>query len=415
MENIKVYARLRENKNENVIVQNNMIKINDKQFNLDGVFSDISQEDIYNNTCLNCVESVLEGYNCSIFAYGCTGTGKTYTMFGSQKSIGIVPRICSDIFDKIDAESFSIKCSFVEIYIEKIKDLLNVKTKDLKLKQNANGSVYIKNITEKSVINTEDILSVIQTGFKNRSTASTSLNDFSSRSHAIVSLYISQIKEDGTEIQSKIHFIDLAGSENVGKSEVKGMNLQEAQYINKSLSALSNVISALTEKGREHIPYRDSKLTYLLNDSLGGNSKTIIITTISVSLDKSDKNINDTLNTLNFAKRAKEIKNLPKVNKVETVSSLLKTISELQKRIAELETQKEIIYTIEENKENKESVYLQEIEKLQNKIKIQNDLFDRQRKLTEDIMDDLLSEKSKYIQALYEIEKYKDCIELLKK
>lgn len=405
MENIKVYSRLREN--NNFIIENNTIKINDKQFILDGIFSNISQEDIYNNTCSNCVESVLEGYNCSIFAYGCTGTGKTYTMFnlggaGTQKSVGIVPRICSDIFDKIDAESFSIKCSFIEIYIEKIKDLLNTKTKDLKLKQNANGSVYIKNITEKSVVNTEDILSVIQTGFKNRSTASTSLNDFSSRSHAIVSLYISQTKEDGTEIQSKIHFIDLAGSENVGKSEVKGMNLQEAQYINKSLSALSNVISALTEKGREHIPYRDSKLTYLLNDSLGGNSKTIIITTIS------DKNINDTLNTLNFAKRAKEIKNLPKVNKVETVSSLLKTISELQKRIAELETQKEIIYTIEENKENKESVYLQEIEKLQNKIKIQNDLFDRQRKLTEEVMDELSSEKSKYIQLLYEIEKYRE-------
>jgi kinesin family protein 5 len=348
-ENIQVAVRFRPlSKKESIEYtvdideKQNSFEINENsggyhRFGFDHVFnSTTSQESIFNKVAKNSIEWVCQGYNATIFAYGTTGSGKTHTMFGDEKSKGIIPRACEEIFqiinNKDEVLEANMKCSFLEIYREQIRDLL-YNGENLKLRQHPTKGVYVQGLVEKYVYSASDILSTIKEGSLQRTVASTALNNASSRSHAVLTLIISQKITDGSEIVGKLHLIDLAGSENVGKSEVQGLNLVEAQNINKSLSCLGNVISALTEKGREHIPYRDSKLTYLLQDSLGGNSKTILIATLSA-------NYNDTICTLKFAKRAKEIKNAPKINKNESVAVLLQTISNLHKKIASLQSEK---------------------------------------------------------------------------
>jgi kinesin family protein 5 len=308
------------------------------RFSFDHVFhSKTSQESIFNNVAKNAIHWVCQGYNATIFAYGTTGSGKTFTMFGDEKNKGIIPRSCETIFSIINSKDevieANMKCSFLEIYREQIKDLLynGNNGESLKLRQHPTKGVYVQGLVEKYVYSAEDILNTIKEGSLQRTIACTALNNASSRSHAVLTLIIQQKMTDGSEIVSKLHLIDLAGAENVSKSEVQGLNLTEAQNINKSLSCLGNVICALTEKGREHIPYRDSKLTYLLQDSIGGNSKTILIATASAVY-------SDTINTLKFAKRAKEIKNIPKINKNESIAVLLQTISNLHKKIALLES-----------------------------------------------------------------------------
>jgi hypothetical protein len=265
-------------------------------------------------------------------------SGKSFCMFGNEdgnkKQKGIIPRSCQTIFKNISKDMIetTVKCSFIEIYKERIIDLLNRVNDDLHIRHFEKG-VYIQGLTEKYVYSPEDILSTIQDGTMQRTVSSTSVNNVSSRSHALLTITITQIGLDGSEIISKLNLVDLAGSENVGRSEAQGLTLQEAQNINKSLSALGNVINALTEVGRDHIPYRDSKLTYILQDSLGGNSKTIMIATASPSVAVAS----ETLNTMKFAKRAKQIKNAPKVNKNESNINLLNTIAMLNKKIELLE------------------------------------------------------------------------------
>lgn len=279
-------------------------------------------------------------------------SGKTFTMFGREdgdyEQRGIIPRTCDCLFQTLnnqtDAVEVGIRCSFLEIYQEKLRDLLDTQKKwaenlpvdynpELHIRQNEKKGIYVQGLIEKFVYSPEDILEVIKDGAEQRSVTSTALNNVSSRSHAVLTIFVNKILSDGTESFGKLHLIDLAGSENVGKSEVQGIALNEAKMINKSLSSLGNVINALTESKRDHIPYRDSKLTYLLQDSLGGNSKTILITTAS----SSTMSYSETLNTLKFAKRAKEIKNAPIVNKNESNQNLIKTIELLKKKIIELE------------------------------------------------------------------------------
>lgn len=386
MENIKVVVRFRpqnkkeENKDDmclNIDTENNTVHLTEHtrehNFIFDKVFDgNSSQEMLYCSVAKNLVEWVCKGYNSTIFAYGNTGSGKTYTMFGSFDSQrGIIPRACEGLFQIInssqDVIEAAMKCSFIEIYREHIRDLLAIHSVistpspagNLRIRQNNIKGVYVQGALEKYVYTAEDILNIIGEGVLQRATASTALNSVSSRSHAVLTLTLAQITEDGVEIISKLNLVDLAGSENVGKSEAHGTTLIEAQKINKSLSCLANVIFALTEKEREHIPYRDSKLTFLLQDSLGGNSKTVIIATASPSV----LSYSETVNTLKFAHRAKEIKNVPKVNRNESNANLLKTIDTLNKKISELESKLEdskiIIQAVEQTKEeNKENVLL---------------------------------------------------------
>lgn len=410
-----------------------------QQFTFDHVFdSSYNQESIFNTVAKNAVEWVCQGYNSTIFAYGCTSSGKSYTMFGHEngnKNLqGIIPRSCDALFMNInnneDVIEATMKCSFLEIYREHIRDLLITDEvplsprgkSELKIRQNPLKGIYVQGITEKPVCSPQDILNTIKTGSLQRTVASTALNAVSSRSHAVLTLTIQQKFVDGTETNSRLNLIDLAGSENVGRSEAQGVTLSEAQTINKSLSCLGNVIYALTEKGREHIPYRDSKLTYLLQDSLGGNSKTILIATLSPS----SLCYSETINTLKFAKRAKEIKNAPKINRNESVANLLKTIDELNKRIQELESKctdsQVILQAVETTPDNsKEVVLLQtKCERLEKKNKelleeknthterlnTQKEFFEKQRALCQKVSHNLYKERIRNCALQNELEQY---------
>jgi hypothetical protein len=359
-------------------------------FTFDNVFEqDVPQKVIFEKIARNAIEWVSEGYNATIFAYGPTGTGKTFTMFGlTGEKRGIIPRSCEELFhlinENVDVVEANVKCSFLEIYRENIRDLLlptgQQKSKEedlgyipsLRVRQNVEKGVYVQGLIEKYVYSPDDILKTIEHASANRSVASTALNNTSSRSHAVLTLTVTQTLIDGSVNVSKLNLVDLAGSENVEKSEAKGKTLLEAQMINKSLSALGNVIFALTESGREHIPYRDSRLTYLLQDSLGGNAKAILVSTATPCANV----YSETVGTLKFAKRAKEIKNAPKVNKHQSSAAMRKTIELLQKRIDELEEEREdsrtIIQKVEEKgstESNKMNVVLTvKCERLQKKV-----------------------------------------------
>jgi kinesin family protein 5 len=375
-------------------IDGNSLKIEDRvskhEFTFDYIFDGSSkQEDLY-KIIEPIVDSVSNGYNATIFAYGASGSGKTYTMFGTDEHMGIIPRVCEGIFRSgVNSNATldkHIKFSFIEIYNDRMRDLLNVVNDDLHIR-NCDKGIYIPGLTEKLVYNSDDILSSISLGIKQRRITSTSVNNVSSRSHVVLTITISQLGSDESEIIGKINLVDLAGSENVGKSEVHGVALSEAQNINKSLSSLGNVINALTEVGRDHIPYRDSKLTYLLQDSLGGNSKTIIIAAVNPVI----SNMSETLGTLKFAKRAKEIKNVPKMNKNASTLNLLKTIENLNKKIELLEYKLSDLQNGNEidisKKWEMRVISLDkalEVEKMRNKNL--SELYEKQRKLCIDIL-----------------------------
>jgi kinesin family protein 5 len=415
-ENVQVVLRFRplsekESLPSALEITDTSVLVSDKnsthEFTFDYVFGvDSTQESVYDKVARTAVESVCNGYNSTIFAYGCSGTGKTFTMFGDVDSeqCGIIPRACETIFRNTNKEvlNCSVKFSFIEIYNENIRDLLNRRNSDLAIRKCEKG-IYIQGLTEKLVYGPEDILSSISEGSKQRTVTSTQVNSVSSRSHALLTVTLTQTGIDESEIVSKLNLVDLAGSENIGRSEVHGIALAEAQNINRSLSALGNVINALTEVGRDHIPYRDSKLTYILQDSLGGNSKTVIIATASPNIAV----VSETLSTMKFAKRAKEIKNAPKVNKNESHTNLLKTISMLNKKINILEhkladsehlnrgVSEEMMKIMIERWENKINCLDKELEGERTRNKNLLELFEKQRELCINISRQLMKEKIK--------------------
>ncbi|MFT7807911.1 kinesin heavy chain [Arapaima gigas] len=277
-----------------------------------------SQEQVYNTCAKQIVKDVLGGYNGTIFAYGQTSSGKTHTMEGKlhdPQLMGIIPRIARDIFDHIysmdENLEFHIKVSYFEIYLDKIRDLLDVSKTNLAVHEDSNRVPYVKGCTERFVSSPEDVMDVIDEGKANRHVAVTNMNEHSSRSHSI---FLINIKQENVEtekkLSGKLYLVDLAGSEKVSKTGAEGAVLDEAKNINKSLSALGNVISALAEGTKTHVPYRDSKMTRILQDSLGGNCRTTIIICCSPSV----FNEAETKSTLMFGQRAKTIKNTVSVN-----------------------------------------------------------------------------------------------------
>lgn len=294
-----------------------------KTFAYDAVYGvDSLQQSVYDESAFPLVESVIEGYNGTIFAYGQTGCGKTHTMMGSYESEetqGIIPKAFNHIFGCIDSsddgKKFLVRCSYLEIYNESILDLLGSDhKKKLDVKEDADKGIYVKGLTSVIVKSIPEIEKTMIAGTKNRKTGETSMNKDSSRSHSIFTIYI-ETAEDGADGNQKfrvgkLNLVDLAGSERQSKTNATGDRLKEAQKINLSLSALGNVISALVDGRSTHIPYRDSKLTRLLQDSLGGNTKTVMIAAVSPA----DYNYDETLSTLRYASRAKNIKNKPTVN-----------------------------------------------------------------------------------------------------
>ena len=278
-----------------------------------------TQELIFNQTALPILESIMEGYNGTIFAYGQTGTGKTYTMEGSdnEKDKGIIPRSIDWIFNNIKnypAQQFLVRVSFVEIYNEEVRDLLS-KVKRQKLNVREKDKVfYVENVTVIQAENSKMTLDIMKAGRVNRATGATKMNPGSSRSHSIFSITVeSSTTDEAGEAHykvGKLNLVDLAGSERQSKTESTGERFVEATKINLSLTCLGSVINKLVSGKQQYIPYRDSKLTMLLQDSLGGNTKTVMIANVGPA----DYNYDETLNTLWYASRAKKIKNKPRIN-----------------------------------------------------------------------------------------------------
>ena len=348
------------------------------RFTFDEVFDiGTSQEEVFNIAAKPAVNSVLEGYNSTIFAYGQTGTGKTFTMEGFtynnlDNSRGIIPRTIESIFSYIESNSnkdtkFIIRAAYLQIYNEMISDLLkpNNTNKNLNIREDKQKGLYVDNLSEWAVRGPSDIYTLLERGASFREVSNTYMNDVSSRSHAVFMITVEQLininLNSGKQITKigKLNLVDLAGSERTRITGATGKQLQESKKINKSLSALGNVINALTDpKERKHIPYRDSKLTRLLEDSLGGNCKTTMIATISPA----HCSFNESLSTLNFAKRAKNIKNRPVINEDIDNNGLINQYeSELKKIRKELEEKNKIIASTEEllkikNREEKEKI-----------------------------------------------------------
>nr|XP_057939179.1 kinesin-like protein KIF1B isoform X15 [Doryrhamphus excisus] len=288
-----------------------------------------AQNQVYNDIGKEMLQHAFEGYNVCIFAYGQTGAGKSYTMMGKQEEgqEGIIPMLCEDLFEKINEDnnkeelSYSVEVSYMEIYCERVRDLLNPKNKgNLRVREHPLLGPYVEDLSKLAVTSYTDIADLMDAGNKARTVAATNMNETSSRSHAVFTIVFTQRKHDSetdlsTEKVSKISLVDLAGSERADSTGAKGTRLKEGANINKSLTTLGKVISALAEvdncsskskkkKKTDFIPYRDSVLTWLLRENLGGNSRTAMVAALSPA----DINYDETLSTLRYADRAKNIK-----------------------------------------------------------------------------------------------------------
>ncbi|XP_023578369.1 kinesin-like protein KIF17 isoform X2 [Octodon degus] len=313
-----------------------------KQFTFDGAYyMEHFTEQIYNEIAYPLVEGVTEGYNGTIFAYGQTGSGKSFTMQGLPDppcQRGIIPRAFEHVFESVQCAEdtkFLVRASYLEIYNEDVRDLLGADTKQkLELKEHPEKGVYVKGLSMHTVHSVGQCEHIMETGWKNRAVGYTLMNKDSSRSHSIftISIEIYAVDERGKDHlrAGKLNLVDLAGSERQSKTGASGERLKEATKINLSLSALGNVISALVDGRCRHIPYRDSKLTRLLQDSLGGNTKTLMVACLSPA----DNNYDETLSTLRYANRAKNIKNKPRINE-DPKDALLR---EYQEEIKKLRT-----------------------------------------------------------------------------
>ena len=307
-------------------------------FKFDKVFtSDSPQQKLYDFVGKEIVKDVTDGYNGTIFAYGQSGSGKTFTMYGrdvdDEETKGLIPRIVEAIFEYVDTTdennvSFQFKLSVMQIYKEVIYDLLTGE-KELKIKESPIKGIYVENLSEVYLSSVEDFLNYHDIASANRKVGETKLNQTSSRSHSIMILEVTQtFKKENLIKRGLLNLVDLAGSEKISKTGAVGETLEEAKKINLSLSALGNVIHALTSNS-EHIPYRDSKLTRILQESLGGNYKTSLIVTASPH----SYHLEETLSSLQFAQRAKTIKNKVKVNIRYTYEELQNMVMKLTKKL----------------------------------------------------------------------------------
>eukprot|EP00939_MAST-03C_sp_MAST-3C-sp1_P001214 g1214.t1 len=330
------------------VVGKNGDKDKEHVFNLDYAFGmNSTQGDLFESVAKPVVENLFKGYNGTIFAYGQTGSGKTFSMFGpegSKQMAGIVPRATRAIFEKIvsndceDVEEFSVKVSYIEIYNEHVNDLLATEEdggKNLQVRESPTRGVFVAGVNEESVTCEEDVFDLIEIGAEHRAVASTGMNEQSSRSHSICTISIEQHLASGLTRLSKVNFVDLAGSESVKKTKATGKVFKEARNINTSLHALGKCINALTDKNARHVPYRDSKLTRILQESLGGNTKTTLLVCVSPHHD----NFEETLSTLRFAAAAKTIKTKATVNERQSPQLMEAMIRALRAELQKLKKQ----------------------------------------------------------------------------
>lgn len=302
----------------------------------------VKQHQIFDYSIKPTVDDILNGYNGTVFAYGQTGAGKSYTMMGTSieddSGKGITPRIVEQIFTSILSSpptiEYTVRVSYMEIYMERIRDLLAPQNDNLPVHEEKNRGVYVKGLLEIYVSSVEEVFEVMKRGGNARAVAATNMNQESSRSHSIFVITVTQKNlETGSMKSGQLFLVDLAGSEKVGKTGASGQTLEEAKKINKSLSALGMVINALTDGKSSHIPYRDSKLTRILQESLGGNSRTTLI----INCSPSSYNDAETLSTLRFGMRAKSIKNKAKVNAELSPAELKAMLAKAKSNITNFE------------------------------------------------------------------------------
>ena len=300
------------------------------------------QTDVFDFSIRSTVDDILNGYNGTVFAYGQTGAGKSYTMMGSdiddEDGKGIIPRIVEQIFASILASpgniEYTVRVSYMEIYMEKIRDLLAPQNDNLPVHEEKNRGVYVKGLLEIYVSSVQEVYEVMRRGGLARVVAATNMNEMSSRSHSIFVVTVTQKNvETGSAKSGQLFLVDLAGSEKVGKTGASGQTLEEAKKINKSLSALGMVINSLTDGKSTHIPYRDSKLTRILQESLGGNSRTTLI----INCSPSSYNDQETISTLRFGVRAKAIKNKAKINAELSPAELKSLLKKAQSQVTTFE------------------------------------------------------------------------------
>ncbi|XP_066314511.1 kinesin-like protein KIN-8A isoform X1 [Miscanthus floridulus] len=313
-------------------------RVRDSQFCFDSVFPDsTTQAEVYSTSTADLVEGVLQGRNGTVFCYGATGAGKTYTMLGTMENPGVMVLAIHDLFSKVTQRNHSIKLSYLEIYNETVRDLLSPGS-PLNLREDKQGTVAA-GLTQRSVYSTDEVMELLQKGNKNRTTEPTRVNETSSRSHAVLQVAVEYRSLDGVNLKvGKLSLIDLAGSERALATDQRTQRSIEGANINRSLLALSSCVNALVE-GKKHIPYRNSKLTQLLKDSLGGSCNTVMIANISPS----HLSFGETQNTLHWADRAKEIKTKTQTTVNEEVldqpDSKTMLVLELQKQNSVLREQ----------------------------------------------------------------------------
>ncbi len=373
----------------------------------------------------NGADNELAGFNTALFAYGMSGSGKSHTILGTAEDEGLIPRVSKELFERVHASGGStmahVEVSFLEIYNEKVRDLLNFSaagdSKALRVRNHPKTGPYVEGLTRLAVASHEQVLSVMQEGAKSRSVASTNMNETSSRSHAIFTLLFTQTRDNGPTLVSRIDLVDLAGSERANKTGAQGQRLREGASINQSLSTLGKVIyvladsataataaaatasdkkrsvtrrqtiSATSASSAAYIPYRDSTLTWLLKDSLGGNAKTIMLATISPNTVHQE----ETVSTLRYAERAKSIQNRAVVNEdpnakavrelqeeVERLRSLMKTATQSKRAEEELKAKAEQVEELREQLLQSESMVAQLKLSWEDKLRATKELMDKQ-------------------------------------
>uniref|UniRef100_A0A914DVQ0 Kinesin-like protein n=1 Tax=Acrobeloides nanus TaxID=290746 RepID=A0A914DVQ0_9BILA len=372
----------------------------EKLFSFDGVYyMDSTAEQIYNDIIYPLVENVIEGYNGTVFAYGQTGSGKTYSMQGDEKipvQKGIIPRTFEHIFEAISTTEntkFLVHASYLEIYNEEVRDLLGQnRDQKLEVKEHSERGIYVAGLTMHVCHSFRDCERLMQTGFDNRHVGATLMNKDSSRSHSIFTIYVEALSEAGNIRMGKLNLVDLAGSERQAKTGAVGDRFKEATKINLSLSALGNVISALVDGKAKHIPYRDSKLTRLLQDSLGGNTKTVMIACISPS----DNNHDESLSTLRYANRAKNIKNKPRINEDPKDALLREYQQEIERLKSLVQNPEKIVVPSQDEIEAEKAKLRAEFEQAMKELRFE---YENEQKSKVKLEQDLTSLKQQYENA----------------
>lgn len=392
----------------------------ERSFYYDNVYDDTSkQEDVFEETALPIINSIMEGYNGTIFAYGQTGTGKTHTMEGYGSDPGIIPRSFSKIFELIKQKSttsnYLIRVSYLEIYNEKIRDLLVKDNKEifLDIREHKERGFYVDGLKEFVVKSVEEMVQLQKKGSAQREVAGHNMNDRSSRSHTIFTIvvensYLDQLGKEHIRI-GKLNLVDLAGSERQSKTGAEGEVLEQAIHINQSLATLGNVVSALV-LGKKHVPFRDSKLTKMLQDSLGGNSKTIMIANIGPA----DMNYEETVSTLRYANRVKQIKTKPKINEDPKDAMIRQYQEELNKLKEELAKAGGGGVQVDNGDGENGSIiqsYVpkEKIEEMENKLKQEKDVMEREmEKEKKKILESKNTAEDEKMNLLKKLEKKKE-------